>query len=455
MPGNSELSERELEILRLVATGASNKEIALQLHISTNTVKVHLRNIFAKVGAESRTEAAMYAVNAGLVPASTGVADEKQASAGGEKPAIDDIGNYAQPPNLELYEEGNPNKVARRSLESWVWGVIVLLLIIGAVVGFWFLRLPDQESTQQELSDAPQQARWSELPGMPSARAGLAVATLDGQIFAIAGEGPNGITDVVERYDPISLMWIRLTPKPTAVRDVQAAVIGGKVYLPGGLLPSGEKTNVLEIYDPGNNSWSSGTALPLPISGYALAVFEGRLYIFGGFNENEILKSVFVYDPGTDAWQQNGDMDKPRGFSAAVASGEKIFLLGGTDGNNALADVDVYLPSLDNTNTRAWSSGKDLPSGRYAMGVASIADFIQLFGGIGAGENAQLIYQYSPVTEEWQEIGSLGNGTWSHLGVVPLGPLVYLVGGSVDDQPSNGLYAFQAIYTINFPMITR
>ena len=53
-------------ILRLVATGTSDNDIARQLFISSNTVKVHIRNIFGKIGVTSRTEAAVYAIHAGL-----------------------------------------------------------------------------------------------------------------------------------------------------------------------------------------------------------------------------------------------------------------------------------------------------------------------------------------------------------------------------------------------------
>jgi DNA-binding NarL/FixJ family response regulator len=61
-----ELSERELEILRLVAQGTSNRQIARQLFISENTVRTHLAHILDKLGLENRVQAAAYALRNGL-----------------------------------------------------------------------------------------------------------------------------------------------------------------------------------------------------------------------------------------------------------------------------------------------------------------------------------------------------------------------------------------------------
>ncbi len=62
------LTDREMEVLRLVATGASNKEIARRLCISVRTVQVHLGNIYGKLGVRSRTEAALCAIRRGWAP---------------------------------------------------------------------------------------------------------------------------------------------------------------------------------------------------------------------------------------------------------------------------------------------------------------------------------------------------------------------------------------------------
>jgi len=65
--GEQALTERELYVLRLVASGATNSEIADKLSISINTVKSHLKNILGKLQLENRTQAATYALKHGLV----------------------------------------------------------------------------------------------------------------------------------------------------------------------------------------------------------------------------------------------------------------------------------------------------------------------------------------------------------------------------------------------------
>jgi DNA-binding NarL/FixJ family response regulator len=62
------LTERELEVLKLVTDGQRNREIAVELGISENTVKFHLKNIVEKLHAQNRAELAARAVREGLVP---------------------------------------------------------------------------------------------------------------------------------------------------------------------------------------------------------------------------------------------------------------------------------------------------------------------------------------------------------------------------------------------------
>jgi NarL family two-component system response regulator YdfI len=62
------LSEREGEVLALMARGAANKEIAARLHITERTVKAHVTSIFNKLGVNSRTEAVAVALRSGLLP---------------------------------------------------------------------------------------------------------------------------------------------------------------------------------------------------------------------------------------------------------------------------------------------------------------------------------------------------------------------------------------------------
>jgi NarL family two-component system response regulator LiaR len=63
----SELSDREMEILRLIASGISNREIAETLFISEKTVKSHVSNILSKLHLADRTQAAVYAWNQGII----------------------------------------------------------------------------------------------------------------------------------------------------------------------------------------------------------------------------------------------------------------------------------------------------------------------------------------------------------------------------------------------------
>ena len=62
-----DLTQREMDVLKLAAKGMSNREIAEELVISVRTVQTHLNNVFNKVGVGSRTEAVIHALRKGWI----------------------------------------------------------------------------------------------------------------------------------------------------------------------------------------------------------------------------------------------------------------------------------------------------------------------------------------------------------------------------------------------------
>ena len=433
MPANDTLSERERETLRLLATGASNKEIARHLFISVNTVKVHLRNIFAKIGVTSRTEAAVYAIREGLTQAA-------------DLPAL-------APATQEL-SAAIPIPLETKSKPHYFWIAALVTILLAGVVAL--VVTTTQPPAIAVASPAPVAApqRWQELADLPTARSGLAVAVYENQIYAIGGETAQGVTGVMEQYDVATDTWITLTPKPVPVADINAAVIGGKIYIPGGRLASGGVTDVLESYDPRRALWERRAPLPVALSGYALVAFEGKLYVFGGWDSQKFLASVYEYDSDQDKWIERTPMPTARGFAGAAVAGGKIYVIGGTAGEKALAINEEYVPERDTGDENPWTSRAPIPEARFAMGIASIADIIHIVGGDGQAGTLHA-FEYFPQRDEWQSFEFPVTELWHGPGVGVVETNLHTFGGvrASASAPTRQHLVYQAIYMIFIPAI--
>jgi DNA-binding CsgD family transcriptional regulator len=240
MSNGVELSERELEILRLVATGASNKEIALRLAISPNTVKVHLRNIFNKIGVVSRTEATLYAMRHGLVqppgqPLSSRAVGSSQLSV--DEPIPGSPLSRA-PISISIPDEPSTRKKGWQTLVAGRRGR--WLLITGAVLVFTAALLVVFELSSRLTPSTPRSTqattpeavvdRWQARAVLPIKAKGVALAVYENELYAIGGETGIGVSRKVNRFSLDGGSWNECAEKPTAVAYAQAALVGEKIY---------------------------------------------------------------------------------------------------------------------------------------------------------------------------------------------------------------------------------
>ena len=411
------LSERELEILRLVATGVTNREIAARLVISPNTVKVHLRNIFAKLGVESRTEASLVAIQNGWIEVPGALAAQV------------------------------PAAVARPSLS---WGRRTFL--VAALAGSLLLALLPRTAGQapepaSALSDrgpssvapaSPDSApRWTPRAALPAPRERFAVASLGGLIYVIGGDTAKGVVGSVEIYDPGDDVWRVGVAKPTAASNVAAAQLGDEIYVPGGYDDAEKRVlSVVEVYKPATDSWRTADALPAPRCAYAIASTGGRIYLFGGWDGSRYVGDVLIYDPQGGRWSYGTPMAQGRGFAAAVAVEGRIYLLGGYDGVNELTDCEVYDPSLEGSGRSPWKALSPMSQARGGLGAAAVGNRLYAIGG-GWNGGLTCSESYDIARDQWQRFATPILGQWRALGVAaaqsPLGTTLFAMGGWTGD----------------------
>jgi DNA-binding CsgD family transcriptional regulator len=438
------LSDRELELVELLAEGLTNKQIAQELYISPNTVKVHLRNIYTKLNVSSRTEASMVALRMGWVELE-GVTDEEAASA-----SVDE-----EQEREAVTEEVEPSPPPP-SLARWQHVYLVVAAIVVAL-GSW-LFWPREASPTGPFTDRPpvaetgrpgQSSRWQELSQMPTPRSRFALAAYQGRIYAIAGETASGVSGAVQIYDPEADDWVSGVEKPTAVANAGAVAIGERIYVPGGSLADGQMSAGLEVFDLASDSWIERADLPLGICAYALVAYEDQLYLFGGWNGVSYRADSYRYDPLEDAWTALAPIATGRAFAGAGVIGERIYVVGGFDGEKELDACQVYDPAAD-----AWDVCPPMRAPRAGLGTAVIGDTLYAIGG---GWQSYLVEnEYfspspgDPAQGEWKTFSSPLLQEWRNLAVVANHTTLYAIGGW------DGGYlavnkAYRAIYRLYLP----
>lgn len=408
-------TRRELEILALLAEGLSNDEIAARLSISPNTVKVHLRNIFEKMGVQSRTEATMEAVRKGwiVVP-------------GLETPPVPDG------------DEGGEASIAWPPMTTYwrPWRIAALagVFALALCLVFWPNRRPAaapshaasfttdagvDRTVPQPRQETP---RWTQRAAMPTSRSRAASAVIDGRLYVVGGETISGDTDAMEMYDPNFDTWQVLPPRPVAARNASAAALDGKFYVAGGCNGDLPLASV-HVFDPDSQGWDEVASLPAPACALTLVAAGERLYAFGGWDGAKALDAAYVYDPGTDVWRPIASLPAARAMASAVWLRDRIYLIGGHDGAEQRAEMWVYDPADD-----TWQPAPSLVEPRAGLAVGAEGTSIYVIGG-GAGDQPSLHERFDVSTQTWSTIDSPRTGPWHHAVGAIIGPNLHVVGG--------------------------
>lgn len=454
------LTERELEVVRLLATGAGNKEIAAQLYLSPNTVKVHLRNIFTKLEAQSRVEVTMIAVRNGWVTPAGEPVNGKAADALPDTTPAATPDEAASPPAATADPPSDtPVAATDESAPATPTSPADAEQAVGTV--------PDSPSTTPATATPatatpatepapPDSARVAArtpvvpvpvapnpqpLPALPMWRRALIVATLllivAGSLLSLPALGSNTTpsadgTDLIDNGLSASDLlapgeatrWHLRSALPAARARSAAVAVGGLVYMIGGESNQTASGDVL-VFDPRSNTWTALNA-PKPTPAWnATAAAVGRLiYVVGGTTANGVATDrLEVLDTTTNVWKSLKPLPTPMTGHSMVALGGNLYVFGDKSSNPATVDSFAYDIAED-----TWQPIAPMPTPRSLTGAAAFDDRIYVIGGYDEGREFATCEVYWPARDAWSTCAPMQIARGGP-GVARVGNSLYAVGG--------------------------
>lgn len=498
-PLENPLSEREMDVARLLTTGATNSEIARELTISPHTVKVHLRNVFEKLQVSSRTEASMVLLQRGWV-----VVPGVEPASG---PAV------AEPAALPVLPPLHDQPAILATWQRVYLSIALALCLLAAVVPFVLSR---PRTVFTLLSDAGQTVigrpavellpRWEARTPLSQARSRMGIAMDNQLIYVVGGEGRGGrILATVESYDLAVNQWQPLAPLPVPLANSAAAIWSGGLYVAGGVTPAAPPANIsanptpdadttlpapatsdettraapddaagasqtlseglaisesLLVYGGAFQTWRPLGALPVPLAGAQLLADDTALYLVGGWDGSGMRDEIWMWDMAESApaansaaqppveWRLLTRLPSPRAFFGAALVDDALYIAGGYDGENELADVHRYRLAGGEWQTLA---SLTIPRGGITLshdGVALLA--------LGGGWTRPVSdhERYDAVADQWTTFASPIPGEWRHLGAVSRDGVIHLVGGWSGDYLDTH-FQYQSSFRALLPMLTN
>lgn len=450
------LSEREMDVARLLTTGATNAEIARELVISPHTVKVHLRNIFEKLQVNSRTEASMLLVQR----------------------------NWLTIPGVEVAPVGtvtaapppDPAPLVHLAMRITNWqtyylagatALCLLALLLPNVRIQGAMRPPLLSDGASTVLGQPIPAtllRWEPRTPLTRPRSRLAVVRVEDRLYAIGGETTGGHPVAsVEAYDLRINEWQSRAALPRPTENLAAAALGQYIFIAGGSLgaaesPPNQVSDQFLVYDTLADSWTAIGKLPYPLAGAQLLAFDGALYLLGGWNGQATQSEVWRYSPPAMAdggdwpdvaeWALVTRMPIARAFFGALFAKGELYVVGGYDGQQELTSAEVYNPTTNN-----WQKLPSLPTPRG--GLQLIYDGLDLVA-LGGGWTQPLDTheRFDLTTRVWSNFPSPFTGEWRNFGAAEYNGRIYFIGGWSGDYLDTHLQ-YQSSFNILLPVISN